>query len=338
MKPTYSRLCFTTTVYAFLLYATHASDEELAQTFFVFGHTFPRSVAQRVPHSYQVPPIRREGPTFRWINWMRYRWNFSRHLPRLTKDVQIFAQDHQLAAAVLIGKRPYTFIEDSRLVLTNVYERQVETKRMQRTRAAWNYPLMRRMYGPLMGREWATSSQCRSLLVTEVDPHPSLASKQQIVAHAMNHALWQTFSSSKQAFLLHAFDITDDDLRVLQSYENILLTQPLWTDIMSYDEHRQCYARILSHYPEGSVIIKTHPREQFPYEKEFPTVPVFSKVIPCEMFNLLGTQFRRVITVFSTAVNQFGPSVQIDWFGASIHPALQRYAEIKPPARANIVS
>lgn len=333
-----SRLCFATTVYAFLLYVAHATEEELRATFFVFGFSFPRSVAQRVPHSYQLPPIKREGPTFRWLNWARYRWDFLCHVPRLTDNTQIFVQDHPLAAAILIGRRPYTFIEDSQRVLSNVYQRQVEVEKMQALRQKWYYPLHRILYGPTLHRSWALNRQCRHLLVTAIDPHPLLSDREQTLVPPLDHALWQTFSPQKQQFLLRAFDLTEADVQTLLRYDNILLTQPLWTDILSYEDHRAVYQKILDSYPEGSVIIKTHPREHFPYATEFPSVPVFEKVIPCEIFNLLGVRFHRVITVFSTAVNQFDDSTAIDWWGrANLHPALARYASIAAPQRARIM-
>lgn len=334
-----SRLCFTTTVYAFLLYVAHCSEEELRKTFFVFGFSFPRSVAKRVPHSYQLPHIKREGPTFRWINWARYRWDFFRHVPQLNDETRIFAQDHPLAAAILIGHRPYTFIEDSQLVLSNVYQRRVEVDKMETQRCKWYYSIQRLLYGPTLHRSWALNEQCCNLLVSAFDPHPLLANKEQTLVPALDHALWQTFSSEKQQFLLRAFDLTEADVQTLLSYENILLTQPLWTDILSYEGHRAVYQKILDSYPKGSVIIKTHPREHFSYATEFPSVPVFEKVIPCEIFNLLGVRFRRVITVFSTAVNQFDSSTAIDWWGrANLHPDLSRYANITPPERARIMS
>lgn len=334
-----SRICFTTTVYAFLLYVAHCSEEELRSTFFVFGFSFPRSIAKRVQHSYQLPHIKREGPTFRWINWVRYRWDFLRHVPRLDADTCIFAQDHPLAAAILIGHRPYTFIEDSQLVLSNVYQRKVEVDKMQALRQKWYYPIQRALYGPTLHHSWALNAQCRELLVSAIDPHPLLADKEQTLVPALDNNLWKTFSPEKQQFLLHAFNLTEADVQTLLSYENILLTQPLWTDILSYEDHRAVYKKMLDFYPEGSVIIKTHPRERFPYATEFPSVPVFEKIIPCEMFNLLGVRFRRVITVFSTAVNQFDDSTAIDWWGqANLHPDLARYASIAAPQRARIIS
>ena len=338
MKPQKTdRICFAATLYAFLLYVVHCTDEELRNTFFVFDHTMPRGLARRVANSYQFPHIKREGPTFRWVNWLRYRWNFWHHVPSMDNHTLIFAQDHPFAASVLIGHRNYTFIEDSTRVCTNVYTRHHEVEKMQRERSKWFYPLMRRFYGPVLHNAWALNEQCDSMLVSGIDPHPWLKGKHQKLVQPMNHTLWQSFSTEKQAFLIKAFDLTDEDMRMIESYENVLLTQPLWTDAMTYEEHRDCYRRILAHYPEGSVIVKTHPREWFPYRKEFPDVAVFDKNVPMEMFNMLGTKFRRVITIFSTSVNQFDEHVEIDWFGASIHPKLKDYDTPIPPRAHQVV-
>jgi hypothetical protein len=65
--------------------------------------------------------------------------------------------------------------------------------------------------------------------------------------------------------------------------------------------------------------LKPHPRETTDYKKAFPDVIVFDKIVPFQLFSLIGLKFKTVVTVCSTAALSLKSSdTVIDFKGSEI--------------------
>ncbi|MFU2133085.1 glycosyltransferase family 52, partial [Gallibacterium anatis] len=143
-------------------------------------------------------------------------------------------------------------------------------------------------------------------------------------------ALWNSLSELEKQEILDIFNITTHKLNSLKKRKYILFTQPLSEDgVITEEEKISIYRKIIIEYGENNIIIKPHPREKTDYSSYFAKVKVFSKEIPAEFLNLLGINFEKVITLFSTAVFDY-PREKIDFYGTSVHPKiLERFGNIK---------
>ena len=331
-----NRVCYVATLYALLLYLLHSTEEEVNNTFFVLDESFPAGFETRLKYAYKF----RKLPSKRYsifINWVYYHFICLIKLPHINNYTELYIQDHKLASKILVGSHNYTLIEDS----AGVVSRHVSSyygKQMIKNRKNWKYPLLKALYGPLYCYDFGCSDQCIKLLLTQDDKCPVLDNKERIILPLIDNNLWNTFSESKKNMILSIFDLKKEDVESLTNRSFLLLTDPVWPDDAPYEEHDRVFHQVIEHYPADDLIIKTHPRDiNYPYEKEFPGIPVFRKSIPIEMFKLLGVQFKTIITLFSTAVNQF-EDVNIEWYGTEVSPYCMRlYGHVAPPSNATVV-
>ena len=97
------------------------------------------------------------------------------------------------------------------------------------------------------------------------------------------------------------------------------------------------YGQIVNNYDKNNLIIKTHPRDNIPYEQLFPGIVVFRKKVPSQLIDLVGVHFKKAITVFSSAALSFAYPIQVDWYGTEIHPkVLSIYGHYTPPSEARL--
>lgn len=80
----------------------------------------------------------------------------------------------------------------------------------------------------------------------------------------------------------------------------MILTEPLCT----LDVRKQIFEDIIEEYCKGCrIFIKTHPRDNLDYEKEFPNQIVIKGKFPLEVMNLIeGVHFHKAISVFTQAI------------------------------------
>lgn len=133
--------------------------------------------------------------------------------------------------------------------------------------------------------------------------------------------LWNKKTENEKENILKIFNL--DKLNLSQKESRyILLTQPLSEDgYITEREKIKLYKKIIEKYPSRKIIIKKHPREKTKYEKVFQDITILSDTFPAEIFTLLGIEFEKVITLFSTSVFNFNFK-NIDFYGTEVHPNL----------------
>lgn len=333
----YKRVCYVATLYALLLYLLYSSEEDVDNTFFVLDETFPSGFEKRLKHSYKFRKVPKHKRISLLINWIYYHYVCFTKLPRIQHKTELFIQDHKLASKILAWSHNYTLIEDSAGVVSRFFT-SYYGKQMIENRKNWKYKFFKTLYGPLYCYDFGCSEQCTRLLLTQEDKCSMLSNKERIFLPEIDEDLWNGFSEFKKNMILSIFDINKEDINKLSNRKYLLLTDPVWPDDAPYEEHDRIFRQIINRYPADELIIKTHPRDiNYPYEKEFPGIPVFRRSIPMELFKILGVKFNTIITLFSTAVNQFG-DVNIEWYGTEVSPfCMKLYGHIEPPKNAIIV-
>lgn len=116
---------------------------------------------------------------------------------------------------------------------------------------------------------------------------------------------WKKLDIDKKGKILSVFKITLIDLEIYQN-KIVILSQPLSEDgIISESDKISLYKDICEKYRNSNrqVIIKKHPRERTLYG--FSDVLEVSKVFPIELVALIEVKPSHVITLYSTAIDDF---------------------------------
>lgn len=233
-----------------------------------------------------------------------------------------------------IGNRPYYFLADApNCIAYNMQENSEEYRRIKRKSNSVFGKLQKLIYGDVYVDYYSTNKWCKALYLTEENSSPVLQNKKVIIKPLKQ--MWEEASESKKKYILNLFNLSLDDLQIINSKPMVFFTQPLREDCgVNDEEYADIMQRVLSRYDIHDVMIKTHPRDRFPYNKYFPDLMVFDKPANSQFLQLLGWQPERVGTFFSTAIDSFPETIECDYFGVNIHPRVkERYGEYYQPQR-----
>lgn len=134
--------------------------------------------------------------------------------------------------------------------------------------------------------------------------------------------LWNKKTESEKNEILNILNVDKAKIKQLNEKSIILFTQPLSEDnVLTESEKISLYKNIISKYELSKLVIKPHPREKTDYSKYFPEITVFSETYPSEVLDVLGVNFDKAVTLFSTSVFSY-PKENVDFYGTKIHPKL----------------
>ena len=240
------------------------------------------------------------------------------------RNAELFAYDIPYLS-LCIGERPYSLLSDAPNWLNLHMQPTSEVYRLQQQKASSLVGRIQRwFYGDLFVHHFGNNMQCRAVYLTEENSSPIMEGKQVFVQSL--DTLYNKSSEKKRQFIKKLFNIQEEDIALLNQYSNLFFSQPLLKDCgLTEDEYVKILQKIFKNYPEGSIIIKTHPRDTFDYKKFFPKVVVFSKSINSQLLYLMGVRPQRIITVSSTAIEGFPEAIECDYYGNSIHPKIEAY-------------
>jgi hypothetical protein len=229
------------------------------------------------------------------------------------KKADFFVQDHLSFSDYIISNSSYALLEDGPYCFQAfVPQFRTPSKNI----------LFRLLTDKKKQRSFGNNKQCNKIVITEDDEILPYMKDKEIITVSLS-SLWEKSSITKKQLILDIFNVTDNDIEMIKSRENILFTQPFVEDhIITAEERCRIYSQIVGNYDRSTLLIKKHPRETFDYKTLFPDIPVFEKPIPMHLFNLLGLRFEKAITVFSSAVASFDYDIEIDWYGTEISEAL----------------
>ena len=338
----FNRVCIGPSAFALLLYLLISSENEIKNTYFFFEHAVSEGIRKKFTDHYFYDSLK--YLYIRKNNKLKYgffkfifliitvrlghliRWPF-------LKNSKIFALDYTFFTQCLIGNKKYVQLEDA----PNSYKLIMDNEDwMAKINNFWKKHLLKRkilslVLGGTYGHEMGNNDLCTEIVMTNDECFPNIK-KEKITTLSIND-LWKESSDSKKKLILSVYDITDKDIELIQSKRYILLTQAFSQDgIITEEEQGRIYDKIIPHYDSQLILIKTHPRDTFNYQWAFPNVSVFAKNVPFQLFDLLGIQFEKVITINSTAATLFTYKLDIDWYGSEIsEDIVQAVGNIKCP-------
>ena len=320
-----THVCIAPTLYPLLQYLLLMDDDIVFHhTYFFLNEIIPDNVRNRLPHAY--------------LNYFGKKWTekINRRLKKLRlrffkyvdypflKKAEIFGYDLPYGS-LCIGKRSYNLLPDAPncLTLNSQYD-SAEYIRMQKKANSLIGKMQRIVFGDLFVHYLGHNSQCKAIYLTEENTTPVLHGKD---VHIQSlSSMWDNASANKKQFIMSLFDITENDIILLNSRPNLFFSQPMEKDCgLTEDEYKMVLSNIFSNYQPNSITIKTHPRDKFDYAKYFPDIVVFTKSISSQLLYLMGVTPKKLITITSTAIEGFPESIECDYYGGHVHPKIERF-------------
>lgn len=236
---------------------------------------------------------------------------------------KIYAQDNIPCASPIIGYKRYSEIEDAPYLFSLYKDNfRLNTFKLPKSLSGLKQRLKR---GPIWGRHLGRNMLCVNRYVSLLNPEDRNIKGKPITEIKLDK-LWTAASNKKKEYILNTFGINKEELSNMQSASTIILTQPFIDDAnLTLKEQIELYRPYVDKYENEGVIIKPHPREKIDYKEFYPNVTILQAGIPMQIFNVLGVNFKRAITICSTAVSSMmSDETEIVWVGTNIHPKIYK--------------
>jgi len=322
MKTDFNRVYIGYTVYSLYLYLLYSTEEEINNTFFFLGEGIDKGMRNKLENKYYFSNevYEKKNIFSRYIYRVRLRYQSRKKWPFL-KDARLFAQDHFFFCGALIAKRNYTLIEDA----PNVFLRHRGNINKQRNTVKEFIYKMDNLFRKWIENSYylpmGDNSQCKSVLMTNIESDPILDGKELI--QVIETKYWNAATETKRDKILAVFNITSEDLVQLSKRKVIVFTQNFASlGFLPEQELVDVYNERIAKYPSDDIIIKKHALDRVDYRRYFPNAYVFDKIVPMQLLNLLDIRYETAVTICSSAVLSFSYDIQIDWIGTNGNPKL----------------
>ena len=304
-----------------LQYLLLSSPEEISETFFFFSGKHFGEIRKKIKnHKYFIfHDLPRAVRCFLWLPYWGYfiltkelHWNF-------IKKSNLFINDHLPWGCILGQRYKYNLLEDGVALYMNPLPKGYWGKIR-----AW-------LLNPFPRGSWGMNDNCSTIHMTQSVSIDSPLNKKKITVNSFKK-LWNESSEEKRKIIIDIFDITAEDINCINKCENLILTQPFSEmNYMKTDEEISCLKKMIQTLELENIMIKTHPAEKKNYKKIFPQIDVYTKKTPMELFALLGCNFKKVITVSSTAAMIFKDNAEIIWYGEKFSEQLNMNLNVSIP-------
>ena len=226
---------------------------------------------------------------------LKRKWNFN-------KKMDIFGADHINGSNYFLKRFNFYLLEDGTInYKAEVYIRSIK-----------NILFSKPKFG--------VYKNVKKIYLTGLAPIPSKIEKKVEIINL--NKLWRNKTIKEKERILEIFGFNNKIIKSIEKRSLILYTQPLSEDgILTEKEKIELYYKIILKYPKEKLILKTHPREITKYENFFKGIEILKENFPAEIFSLLGIEFQKGITIFSTAVLDSAIK-EIDFYGTEVHPKL----------------
>lgn len=306
------RVFVTGSLWSLLTYLLISSEEDILRTKYFFTNKgIHTSVKKNFKH-HLLNISWDDGMNWRFT---QFAYTFAPLWFRIKHPYLLYADmygiDQGWAIRSILGHRKYTLIEDG--ILDYTIERNLPKRKLD-----W---LRRFLWGPIYRHDFGRNKKCKHIVLTQPFSNKDLAEK---AKYYDLQYLWNEASKSKRELILAKFNLTEDDLEKMSQRPVILITQALSEDgIFSEEEKIKFYRKMIEPYGFGNVMIKPHPRETTDYRKAIPECMTMDKVVPFQLFSLVGIKFHTAVTVCSAAALSLQNSgTKIDFKGSEIDPRI----------------
>ena len=328
----YKNTCIVGNIYGLFVYLLLCPDKEIEKTKFLIDTVINKSAIKREPkHTDWIDytlPIQAGKFTSRDVWKFMIKMRLKYWYIRFTN---IFAQDNIPCVSPIVGYNKYNEIEDAPY-LFSLYKDDFRLNSIELPRTLSGLK-QRLKYGPIYGNHLGRNKQCTNRYVSLLKPEDANSEilKGKKISEIKLEELWNVASEIKKSYILETFGIDKNELAQLQSAKTIILTQPFIDDAgLSLEEQIEIYQPYVEKYAHEGVIIKPHPREKIDYAAIFPNAIVMEGGIPMQIYNVLGANFKRAITICSTAVSSMmKDDTELIWVGTKVHPKVyETYGDV----------
>lgn len=323
------KILIVNTSYSFFLYLLLKKDWK--DTYFLFGKMFPKEIFQRLEKKSRceysgygvLKSLSREGKNklYQILSYYCeiFYWHiYSLWLKLTVKNLEIYGNDSMDIALPFRNSFKY-LVEDGTINYID-YQHPIRSFK-ERIKL-----FLRGTYSEYI--PFGKAKNIEKIYLTGIAEIPESIKEKVEIVNLQD--LWNKKSKEEQLEILELFGFEDNILEIIKGRDEILLTQPLSEDeIMSEDEKMKIYMDIMKNYDSEKMIIKTHPREKTDYRRYFPKALVLDNVFPFEILLLMGIEFKRAVTIFSTAALSIGKDCEIDFYGTKINNKLiEKFGDI----------
>ena len=315
-------------------------DDEIVfnHTYYFVNETIPEIARQKIPCScfdyYSKSFIQKLR---RRLQKIRLRLCKYQDYPFL-KTAELFAYDLPFLS-LCIGNHSYSSLSDAPNWLTVTQPGSANYIRRQKKANSLLGKIQSVVFGDIFVHYLGNNKQCKAFYLTEKNTSPVLEGKS-VYIHTLE-SMYENSSVKKRQFLVDMFGITREEINLFSKHPNLFFSQPFLHDCdITEEEYIELLQKIFRKYPKESIIIKTHPRDDFDYAKYFPELAVFSKSISSQFLYMIGVRPHKLITIASTAIEGFPESIECDYYGTSIHPKVEKLMgkNIVPGRKVNFIS
>lgn len=314
--------CIVDTVYALLLYILMTKDEDIVRTTYFLGGALPKSAEKVLPYVIRLSTKYEDYCTLSHL--LKFRLRALKYRLLYVMGTEIFAQDHLHFSSQLLGRQSYTMIEDSpgfcwEPNYDTMYPYNVPAKNL-RNRIGRIVK-----YGPVKYRTWGRNTQCIDRWVTmENSLHSKHLQGVKCTKIPTVEELWENASDYKRNLICRIYDVKPSWKEELKKYNTIIFTDPISVEAgLSDEEVISLYMPMIEKYGAEHIVIKPHPRDTVDWEKYIPQAKILKTKTPMQILSLMGIDFKRAITIQSSAVSSMSKNTEIVFLGTDFDPKLK---------------
>lgn len=307
--------CIIDTPYALFLYLLMCNDGDWDRTVFFVGSGIDETCLKHVKKVVHFSSNYDDYATHTQLLKAKLRALFYRL--KYISHTKLYAQDHLVFSSQLIGRNKYVHIEDA----PGFYSFKHAEVSPIPTRLR---PMLRRLlyWGPVVGQSFGRNKYCIDRWVTELEDLNSPILREVHCTLLNLKQLWNSASEVKKQYINEVFGLNDAIIQSLRRYQTIIFTQPFAEDGLALEDIAPILKPYIERYQSEGVVIKPHPRDHMDWNKAFPDMPLLTLRTPMQILNVLGVEYKRAITFYSTAISSLNPETEIIWLGTEVVPKL----------------
>ena len=304
--------------YCLLIYLLKFTNQ-VEETYFFISDGIDEKIVKNLPQTFYVMGNSSTKSNLYFLNKMKELKSIlmlNRILSHATKHYKnegiiAFGQDHIPGGNYFVSHYPFILLEDG---LANYTELD------DWTNLSLAYRFLYKLFG--IRKTFGLENNVKEIYLTGLAEIPScIKNKVQLIDL---QKLWNQKSSKDKEKILQIFNVDLKKIEQLKRYPYLLLTQPLSEDgLLSEEEKIALYKEAVKDFNEELLVIKVHPREVTEYRNYFPNSFILGEPFPVELLKFNNICFEKVITLFSTAANDYLDSdSELIFLGTECHGAL----------------